>query len=980
MAESSKTGLSYGQFDHAVYDHSGKVWQFARSNERDSALRILGKPKIVIESTSIQRPTTGDGDEKDAPSVRREQQIKHLTQAYPEAQPANTILAEFARASEAVDRAASVYDPSKGSLLAVAKVTDEAARRHAPLAAFPSGPTGSDLRLVQMQKQRRGWDDSHDAWLEVPTLHGEETTWKGPGVPIQSVIFASPFKRGDAYLGVRLITQTLIFKPVLKKAVLSSGSRLHENLHLSLDIKSTGGLPHADFAFNPWFTRQFAVIDQASSWSVWELSRRSKEEAKQLARGALSRESSKAMSDATDDGWGRITWVCDSTTVAVCNRRTLSLLDISDEGATEPQDIDVGIANGIGWILDISLLSSRPDVLCVLTPTSILLFRVERNMHTEVTVKTIMTLRHFRNTEDVSLCLHVLESENDLFLLMCSNISPTVFTYTVNFFDEDRITVSDPAELEVPVSYKRPGFASSITGLHSETLGIVRKRKADGKQDTASRYMAQKVRFYSIISLMKDFSVRQTLYCTPGMNKNMLTIKPPSWESAFPKSAQRLRHDDDFIVDDEDLDPVEDHAFQREPVSTYLQRRKLRMPPRSGEEWTVNHELTVQQLNDFDVAQATDFTYVLEQTRTALESNTKDEVAPTRTLQELAVGEVSVGDIEEASRSLEGLCSIKPVSKKIENGEDFERDNDGVEGTPRLALQSLALPPVLDVPSHETSERLSAFRDSIVGSWISPDAHNIPESANAARQQLVLNMAAEMTLASQVIRVKDTEEQQPTQSQSQTWELPVRPPTAPSSRATPSVYYDASSQRQTPALPTPSASAPASTVTESSHPSSFAATEIARLSRYTTFTAKTVPPVLPRRLQRVLAHWKPGTDPSIYDWLATSRHHSQWEDEAEDEGMTEKERRRMQKRTERYVRRQRREAEESQRQQALSSQAPGIISASQPQQRTTRAESQRAAGSSQQNLESSQLPVASQLLPGKHGGRPPPKKKRKSGF
>lgn len=563
-----------------------------------------------------------------------------------------------------------------------------------------------------------------------------------------------------------------------------------------------------------------------------------------------------------------------------------------------------------------------------------------------------------------------------------SNTSPTVISYYVHFFDEDRVTISDPAELEIPVPSDRSDFASSITGLHLESLAIAGKRNSGAKQDIASRYMQQEVGFYSMMSLMKDLSICQTLYCRPGLGKNEFPVKPPSWESAFPKSASTLRHDEDFVVDDEHLDQVEDHAFQRGPVPTYLQRRMLRTTLRSGEEWTVNHELTVQQLNDLDIAETTSFANVLERSRTTLESKTNDEVSPMRTLQELAVGEVSVGKIEGASGSLEGLCTVRPVSKKIHDGGDIERDNNGVEGALRLALHSVALPPVLDVPSHETSERLSAFRDSIVGSWISPNAHSIPESVDTARQQLALNMAAEMTLASQLIRVADTEEQHPTQSQSrsQPWELPVRPPTAPSSRTTPSVYYDASSQRQTPALPTPTASAPASTVTESSHPSSFAAPETARLSRYTTFTAKTAPPVLPRRLKRVLAHWKLGTDPSTYDWLATSRQHSQWEDEAEDEGMTEKERRRMQRRTERYVRRQRREAEESQQQQALSSQAPDIISASQPQQRTTRAESQRAAGSSQQNLETSQLPVASQVLPGKHGGRPPPKKKRKSGF
>jgi RNA polymerase I-specific transcription initiation factor RRN6 len=193
------------------------------------------------------------------------------------------------------------------------------------------------------------------------------------------------------------------------------------------------------------------------------------------------------------------------------------------------------------------------------------------------------------------------------------------------------------------------------------------------------------------------------------------------------------------------------------------------------------------------------------------------------------------------------------------------------------------------------------------------------------------------------------------------------------------MYFDASSQIQSPGLPTPSATStgPRSTATGSTHTTALSSQELTRLSRYTSFT-KPPQSALPRRLRRVLTHWTPGTDPSTYDWQSATRSIEYGIDEAEHEEMTEKERKRFQRAAERHLRRQRREAEESQRQQLLNSQAPEIFSTSQPLFQP-KAESQReyesqGAGSSQM-----QGMPASQILPGRLGGRPPIKK-RKYGF
>lgn len=568
-------------------------------------------------------------------------------------------------------------------------------------------------------------------------------------------------------------------------------------------------------------------------------------------------------------------------------------------------------------------------------------------------------------------------------LLIRSDIAPTCISYRINFSHPDRLTIGDPTELTLPLAESHANRNPKILDLHVKQVSV--DREHDGlSHSLGSRYLEQDVRFYSIVTLHNDLSVRQTLFFANTISGRAQNVQPPSWESKLIESVVGSS-EDDFVVHDDETDGYDEGRDRYEPISTFVQQRRGQLKSRLGKDWTVNHEITMRQLNAIEVAEVTDIDEILEEAQRRLESGSVDDVVPMRTLRELAEGEITVRDVKEASAALETLRSAKLIKKETE-------ESDGVEDQPepnsRLTLRSLELPQSFGIFLADGSERLSSIHSRIIDNWILPLSEDVPDIARLSKETLARRMAAEVALAGQALRVEEVVEEQPTQSQSQneTWELPVRPQTGPaSSRATPSVYFDASSQPQSSAQPTRSPSLAASGVTDTSHPSTFSAPETARLGRYTTFSSKPTTPLLPRRLKRVLGHWTLGADPEAYDWMGTSRHFSQRDDEeAEGDEMTEKERQRMQRRTERYIKRQRREVEESQRQQVLSSQAPEIVSASQ-RVGTTRADSQPVAlaGESQSQSQSQNQELrpamASQVLQGRHGGRPA-RKKRKSGF
>lgn len=510
------------------------------------------------------------------------------------------------------------------------------------------------------------------------------------------------------------------------------------------------------------------------------------------------------------------------------------------------------------------------------------------------------------------------------------------------------------------------------------------------RNSPAVSVIRQATQYYSITTLHKDLAVLQTLCCVNGDSELRDTIQLSTNELRREGQAgvtsggarsrdvisylwrDRLRNKPQaelVIEDTEQNQETRDHeAIRQQPVSQQLRRRREASMPRSGNEWTVSYELTLRQLNDVENSEITDVDTVLNEARETLQTSGVSEVPPMQTLEELSEGELLVRDLHAANASLDNLQHFQAVNRV---------ERTPMEGTePDLSSVGLVLRPIGLTGALRLNDRnrLSSLQQSVVENWISPLSDDIPDIILTVRTQRALRMAIEVTLASLVIRPEDIPHDELPQSENHDspFNLALRPfGVPPSSPATPSVYFDASSQLQSSVSPTPSRSTTPSTITSSGRASAVAAPEIARLSRYTTFS-KPAPPSLPRALRRVMSHWIPGTDPVGYDWQATSHHFARQDEEEEGEELTEKEQRRRQRRLERHARRRQRHEEESQRIQIRSSQAPEIMTESQPTQTGESYGVNVGTGYSQA--------AASQILPGRHGGRQPPRKKRKSGF
>lgn len=155
--------------------------------------------------------------------------------------------------------------------------------------------------------------------------------------PIRQVCFGGDPYRHDpinARVAVRTAGFTKIFRlkrtrypPPGHKSCL-----LLQPLVTVVPDRSGGANEHAHVAFNPFYGKNFAVIDMKGNWKSWDINgnyipyqSNGGIRAVLSASGSLTDEGDD---DVKGDGWGRIAWGAESTSMYACDRHRAGLFDI----------------------------------------------------------------------------------------------------------------------------------------------------------------------------------------------------------------------------------------------------------------------------------------------------------------------------------------------------------------------------------------------------------------------------------------------------------------------------------------------------------------------------------------------------------------------------------------------------------------------------------------------------------------------------
>ncbi|KAF2027666.1 hypothetical protein EK21DRAFT_102370 [Setomelanomma holmii] len=991
MDGGSLSHLNYGHAGEAAFDSQSREWAFGRRFEAPTLKQIKTISTAAIPA-SIQFPNTAE-------STRLTDAVndaKHLLCHHPQLVPASDLLPKLAATSAAILSATTVYDPLVGSLFSTGSITSEQGNRSDAwenprrVAATVTGETGNILRLTLLCKERLGWDQDKSVHINGYTFRdADHGYWNEDAAPIQQICFARTEDRSNL-LAVRLPTKTVIFRPVHSQHNRSSGHSKHYQLPasitdahpiLTLDISQSGGSAHIDVAFNPDFQMQFAVVDQDQAWSVWDIERSRKSDRYAMSCSVQGQIGPPDDVDAVgEDGWARVAWVGDVNTILVCNRRHLSIIGFQGGSFEYLPCPPLFASKSSDWILDVKRHPFLRSQFLVLTSTKLFLMAVTTtsealDVREQVAgARIVATWRHYRGADDFTLSIDVhIIIENAICVLLHSRLNTLIqsYTFATQYASDTLVSCSTPTLI-------KPDLNGAGKVLHITLEPLPFAGDTTSAASGAGRMFArQGIQFYKLFVLRSDLSIQEAvLYSSRSSggaagDDQEVQIKDLGWSTTYRPRRKATTADDGDFLDLEDFDgiaaPVSKLALQV-PIEMQRRHTSIARP-------IVDHRSMYDALSrKFGHGEASiDVATVTDQLKELLTSHGNNSQLPQGTLMEFAGMRIDVADIDEASTLLHELASI------ITNNESVE-------------LHRVTIGQQSQVESDEDEPTIVDLYDRILQSWIASLPPDVSLRVRQRKERLARRIASEVILAGMRVRPQDSQagavEVPPGFSQDSAISMPIltsQPvasisqvqdtahdfysPLSPSAFSQPSPSQSPQSHSSFPSSAQPQ-ELPSSPLQRSTP-----ADPVARLSKYFRFKDDTQPSApLPASITQLLSHWKVGTDPSSYGWEAIERADRAEQLDAPSQQQLEK----AQKRKERRSRKQRREDDLAHSQP---SSQPFIFTKPTTFPRSSPGPVLGGMGSSSQTGLSSQsqgpMGAQSQVEPGRFGGRPDKKKKKK---
>lgn len=338
--------------------------------------------------------------------------------------------------SQTIQEADSYFNPQTSSALEFGNAqlseyvrTRRGRARTVPIAAFASGQNQNVLSLRTIEAERVVTSLEQDAAFRVPTIgHSNGVNWTFTKTPIRQIKFADSIESPGDLLAVRLHSSTAILQPIYhREAQLIESPQLFRTPYsrsqvshidpcviTEIDVSQTGGFTHVDVTFNPWYLKQFAILDERGYWSIWQL-----QDIVRLGNGvepellhsgflpcdAVDGDEGGSITDELKyDTWGRLEWVKDVNTFIVCGRRN-AMLYVMEGTTTTSCGVELNWQSSTEWILDVKSFSSQNSLVFILTTTRILCFDFKTADQEAQHIRPQFAWLHDRDADDLTLRL-----------------------------------------------------------------------------------------------------------------------------------------------------------------------------------------------------------------------------------------------------------------------------------------------------------------------------------------------------------------------------------------------------------------------------------------------------------------------------------------------------------------------------------------------------------------------------------------------
>ncbi|KAG0152754.1 hypothetical protein PDIDSM_2559 [Penicillium digitatum] len=546
------------------------------------------------------------------PRVPEKNPRKVITNAHPDlAASWSSIRAE--PLSKAVTTITEKYDPEISELFDIGYAVDQ--RRHdkrlrsVPIAVAVTGESRNVVSFRTLEEEILELSSPQKLAFRAPSIsHIEMSEWSNCGAPVRQVHFARPLEEKPLFMAARLATMTTIFRPLYhwdpvpmhfpEDTMLGStaplkNSRLDANPIAQVLVSRTGGFSHADVTFNPWYQRQFAIVDTRGKWSVWEITGRQRLQqstwAVELVKtGSLPLRDYKGKQGCPRvDGWASIEWIHNVGSVVVSNRRSAIIYAFTDN-QIPPRTVELGMAKQSEWVLDVQRNPRKPSQFCVLTTTRISWFDVgalPSEDDTSLSLYPQVSWRHFRDPEDTTLRLSDIVVYQDLYLVLYSQITPLVQLFPSPFISNEYtecVSVPDPLVFDVSLLDERlPTKPESVVRFSR----FVFREIAHSVSPLGRNFYNTHLPLIKLFWMDSAFAVHESTFKGPRgdpdepdlfRENSVLRLRRRYAPTSY------IRPTDDFLVNDWD------ESATKKTIVRRCKPKMSRFDPRSDLQWTLD--------------------------------------------------------------------------------------------------------------------------------------------------------------------------------------------------------------------------------------------------------------------------------------------------------------------------------------------------------------------------------------------------------
>ncbi|CAI7582679.1 unnamed protein product [Penicillium glandicola] len=886
MDEHPGSALHYGHVGRAVYLPDEQDWTFTRSFTKPPSIVYTGVTKTTISSP--YRPAKA----RPIPRVPEKNPRTLLTSAHPDLAASWSSIRDEPL-SKAVTTITEKYDPEISALFDIGYAVDQ--RRHdkrlrsIPIAVAVTGECRNIISFRTLEEEILELTSPRKLAFRAPSISETEMSeWSKCGAPVRQVRFARPLEEKPVFMAARLPTTTTIFRPLyhwdpvparfpegtkLGSSTPLRSSRLDSNPITEVSVSRTGGFSHADVTFNPWYQRQFAIVDTRGKWSVWEITGRQRLKqstwsTELVKSGSLPlRDYKRKHSSPRLDGWASIEWVHNVGSVVVANRHSVIIYAFTDD-QIPPRTVELGMAKRSEWVLGVQRNPRRPSQFFVLTTTRISWFdlgALPGADDTSLSLYPVVSWRHFRDPEDTTLQLSDIVVYQDLYLVLYSQITRLVQVFPCPFISDERtecISVPDPLVLDAPLLADIPPTKRDSVVRFSR---LVFREIAHSVTPLGRNFYDPHLPLIKLFWMDSDFAVHESTFKGPRGD--------PEEQDFFRESSvlrlrrryaptSYIRPTDDFIVEDWDESATQQTIVRR------CKPKMGRIDTRSDLQWTLDFSAVYKMaLGRMEIRQ---------------KKQNKRRRPKLRTLDRFMASLQS--EMDNGSKRPPGKTMVELTGKRLlaegldESADDVRRlisvlvpEHPNPDAHCRYMLLPLpnggyGMPTKL---SGEADRDLLNIYDRMIDDWMSTLPRVIPVQTRLMKEKLIRGVAADLIL-SRLIKISTSLDSiillKPADPAEEREKEKANEKAAAHNKYLQSSYFALLSSQ----MPASQSSMGKSRIfgsrrdTMPVQQSKYTAVPV--LGGLSAFITLKTPRPTPRKVANLLSHWPVGTNPQNYTW------------------------------------------------------------------------------------------------------------------